>query len=171
MFNMITAWGSCCQSLCACTRPNYYTIVSTKPPFFWISQQIFQQKTLCAHTQQPFSPTLLHLIQAHVYNLPVKGTVQPTWCSLYTHWRYFIRMKIPSLKEIHFKEFYCSQLTRDNENLLYLSYTKLAWPNKGAQATINMKVLSQIFTLKLCRQQWHEYFIQTLQTQNGMPIL
>jgi len=72
MLNMITTWGSCSQRLCVCTWPNLYTTVSTQPPFFCTSQQIFQQKTLCAHIQQPYSPTLLPLIQAHVYDLFVK---------------------------------------------------------------------------------------------------
>jgi hypothetical protein len=147
MLNMITTWGSCSQSLCVCRWPNLYTTLSTQSLFFCTSQQFFQQKALCAQIQQPYSTTLLPLIQAHVYDLFVKGTLQPIRCSLNTHWHYFIWVKIPCLKGIHFKEFFCSQLTIDNDNLLNLQFSlHFLGQTKEHRLQFNMKVPSQIFS-------------------------
>lgn len=165
MLNMITTWGSCSQSLRVCTWPKMYTTVGTQPSFFCTSQQIFQQKTLCAHIQQPCSPTLLPLTKAHVYDLFVKRTAQPIRCSLNTHWHYFKWVKIPCLKEIHFKAFFCSQRTTDNDKPLSLEFSlHFLGQTKEHGLQFNMEVLSQIFSHKLHKQQCNEYFIQILQT-------
>jgi len=66
-------------------------------------------------------------------------------------------VKIPCFKEIHFKAFFCSQLTTDNDNLLYLQFSLLfLGQTKEHNLQFNMKVLSQIFSHKLRRQQCNE---------------
>lgn len=125
MLNMFITCDTSSQSLPTYTHHQTVKELSVWNTHFCVSHPwtISSRKLFHSHIQQPFSPTLLLLIQAHVHDLFATGTVHTNMVPINTQWHYFLKAEIPCLKEIHCKAFFYSILPTDNEDLLYLQFS------------------------------------------------